>query len=625
MHIIKRRFIKGLVAAACLSSQLVPGALARPAEIPSQGHHLAFTSAIERLKNLGVPQSVLAQLAEADTTETFTGTITFSEVAGDLDDDGNTDAFITTVDYTFTVEWGGTAVFPSIEEEADSRVSAVSGRSGEVLWRKRWKDFVVPVAARVGKHDRAGALAFSGLMSMAGPFEDRRLLIDALAGRSGKRLWRSKHRSVTVSEYPAWAGHDVPVAVSLFDGVKGRSTDVLLGVAEVASVGVAFTSATQAIVVDGRSGKEERHPSVDAGINWIADPMPASDLDRDGLEDYVVALADSPHLGGGQEPPNLNGVVHARSSSDGGTIWTETGFDLNWLAWAFPLPDVVGGARSDIGLATIKPDKNSQIIGGVYFGEIDWVTYLVDGDGMRRWKRWGSWPYSPGDLDGDHRPDVVTMDYIHNFRKGMVGIKTRAYRGDGKTQWRRSIASSYDKGACQLGCSTGLGSGAWMVGDVDGDRTEETYVRHEVEQAPGEDPTFTDVIDGRSGKRFRAGGEELHAPAVSFGGSGTDLLEVVIEGGSATIRGRDGRSFRMLWETEIALNGLRSGRRSVSVTGGRFDADRCGDVLVSINVDRDAVTAALSGGSGELLWQQAAKRDIRLSEVGTPKDHNTAC
>lgn len=623
--ILSRRFVGCLVATACLASPLVPGALATPAEVPIAGRRLEFLSAVERLKGLGVPASLLTRLSNADESETFTDTVTFTDVAGDLDRDGRADAFVTTVDYEFTVTWGATDLFPSIESRADSRVLAVSGPTGEILWRKRWKDFVVPVAARVGKQDRPGALALSGLTSLAGPFEDRRLLIDALAGASGKRLWRSTHRSVTVSEYPAWAGHDVPVAVSLFDGVKGRSTDLLLGVGEFASAGIAFTSATQAIVIDGRTGREQRHPSVDAGANWIADPMPASDLDRDGLDDYVVAVDDSPHLGGGQDPPNIDGVVHARRSTDGGTIWTETGFDLNWLAWAFPLADVLGSAKRDIGLATIRPDENAQIIGGVYFGDIEWVTYLIDGDGIRRWKRWGSWPASPGDLDGDGRPDVVTMDYVHNFRKGVVGIKTRAYRSDGSTRWRRSITSSYDKGPCPGFCSAGMGSGSWAAGDIDGDGVLETYARHTVEQDPGEDPIFADVIDGYSGKRIRAGGEELHAPAVSYGGAGADLLEVTVEGSSATVRGRDGHTFRVLWETEIGLNGLRSGRRYVSVAGGRLDRDRCGDILVSINVDRDAVTAAISGGSGDLLWQHAAKKDIRLSQTGAARDHNRAC
>lgn len=621
---LQRRLIGWLVALGCLASQVVPSALAAPpAKVPHSGHHLALMSALERLKALGVPSPLLQRIEGATEGETITGTLTFSEVAGDLDRVGNADALITTVDYEITISWDTTDPFPTIEEKARSRVTAVSGSSGAVLWRKRWNDFVVPVPARTGADGRPGAIAFSGLMSLIGPFEDRRLIIDGIDGKSGKRVWRSSHQSVTASEYPVWAGHDVPVSVGIFNGVKGPSADVLLGVAEIASAGVAFTSATQAIVIDGRNGKERRHPSIDPGVNWTAEPWPVSDLDRDGLDDYVVAVDDSPDLGEGQDPPNLDGALHARRSTDGGDIWTETAFDLNLLAWTFALPDVVGSKTEDLGLATLKRDDEAVVANGVYFGKLQWRTYLVDGDGIRRWKRWGGWPRSPGDLDGDGRPDVMAMDFVQRFDKAVVGVRTRAYGGDGGPIWRRAIISSYNR--CPVSCSGAMGSSLRFVGDVDEDGVRDSFARHEIEQDPGEDPTFTDLIDGRSGTRARSGGEELHPAGTSLDLNGADLLEVVVGREVATVTARDGRSFKQLWETQIALNGLRSGRSIVWVSGGQLDRDRCGDVLVSINVDGDAVTAALSGGSGEMRWQHSANSDLRLGRVAPPKDHNPAC
>lgn len=620
---INKRLIGWMAGTACLASALVPSVAARPARAPDSSS-VRFLLGLERLEDLGMPNSVLERMPLRGDAETFTGTVTFTDVAGDLDRDGNSDAFITTVDYEFTIDWGTADMFPSIEEKADSRVLAVSGPSGKLLWRKSWKDFVVPMAGRVGKNDRPGALALSGLASLVGPFEDRRLTIDALAGRNGKRLWRSTHRSVTTSAFPAWAGYDVPTAISLFDGMKGTSTDVLLGVAQVASTGAAFTSASQAVVIDGRTGEEVRHPSIYPGVNWTSDPMAVSDLDADGLDDYVVSLNDSPGLGGGQDAPGIDGVVHGLRSVDGATLWTETGFDLNLVGWAFPLDDAVGDRTRDIGLMTARPPKEGQV-GAFYLGQIRWVTYLIDGDGMRRWRRWGAWPRSPGDLDGDGSLEVVTMDFVQSFGKGAVGIEHRAYGDGGAAVWRRSIVSRYEKGPCRFACSGSLGSSSSSAGDLDADGIPETYVRHEVEQDPGDDPTFTDIISGASGKRIRAGGEELQAPKISFGGKGTDLLEVSVNRNEATVQGRDGDSFRLLWETPIVLNGLRSGRRVISVAGARLDRDDCGDVLVSINVDRDALTIAISGGSGKVLWQRTSKRDVRLTQAGPSEDLNRAC
>lgn len=626
-RLLDRRIVGCAVALVCLIATSVPagaGPVTAHTSVDA-GHRLEFQVHLERLERLGVPTPLLDSLARAQQSETFSDTVTFSEAAGDLDRDGGADAFITTVDYEITIGWGATGFSPSIEEKATSRAVAVAGRTGKVLWTKTWNDMTIPIPARVGKNDRDGAIALSGLMSLIGPFENRRLVIDGLDGRSGKRLWRSKHQSVETSAYPAWAGHDVPVSLSLFDGVRGRSKDLLLGVAEVAFVGAAFTTASQAIVIDGRTGKEKRHPTVDVGINWIVQPMPTADLDDDGLDDYVVPLDASPHLGGGQDPPGLDGVVHARGSTRGEDLWTESGFDLNWLAWVFPMPDVVGSKTRDLAIMTLEEDEDAVVIGGVYFGEIEWATYLVDGKGIKRWKRWGGWPHSPGNLDGDHRPDVVTRDFLWNFSKGALTYKTRAYRVNGSTRWKRNIVSRYEPGPCRAACSAGVGSGAGFVGDIDSDGRRETYVRHEVQQNPGEDPTFSIIVDGKTGKRMRSGGEELHAPGISFGGRGTDLVEVEVNGASATVRGRDGATFRLLWETEIALNGLRTGKRWIWATGASFDGDRCGDLLLSINVDRDAVSAAISGGTGKLLWQRASKKDIRITQPAPPVDRNRTC
>lgn len=626
MTALRMRIAGCIVAFACfIAASPASGTPLVTSRASSNGHRIHFDAQLERLAELGVPRTLLAQLADVEQSDTFTGTFTFSEAAGNLDGKAGADAFITTVDYEITIDWGPASLSPTIEERSNSRVQAVAGTTGKVLWAKRWKDFTIPMPARVGRRDLPGAIALSGLLSMVGPFEDRRLVMDGLDGRTGKRLWRSRHQSVETSAYPAWAGHDVPVSLSLFDGVRGRSTDLLLGVAEVAYLGPLFTTATQAIVIDGRTGREERHDAIDTGVNWIVQPAAVADLDDDGLDDYVVPIGDGPHLGNGQDLPSLDGVVHARRSVDGEAIWTETGFDLNWLAWPFRLADVVGSDTRDIGLMTLKEDEDAFVVGNVYFGEVDWQTYLIDGDGIRRWRRWGGWPFAPGDLDRDGRPNVVTRDFLFGFRRGSITYRAQAYHLDGKLRWKRTIRSRFEPGPCPGFCSASIGSGAWSAGDIDGDGVRETYVRHEVEQDPGDDPTFSIVLDGTTGTRVRSGGEELHAAGISFGGPGTDLVEIEIENDTATVRARDGRTFRALWETELALNGIRAKRGYVSVTGVHLDGDGCGDLLLSINVERDAITAAFSGASGKLLWDRVSKRDIRLAQPSPPQDHNRRC
>lgn len=626
MGALKTKIAGCIVAIACFAAASpAAGSPVIVSRDPSAGYRIHFEAQLERLAELGVPRQVISALGSVEQSDTFTDTLTFSEPAGNLDRKGGSDAFITTIDYEITIDWGPAGMSPTIEERASSRVQAVSGTSGKVLWAKRWDDFTIPIAAKVGRRDKPGAIALSGLLSMIGPFEDRRLVMDGLEGRTGKRLWRSRHQSLETSAYPAWAGHDVPVSLSLFNGARGSSTDLLLGVAEVAYLGPVFTTATQAIVIDGRTGREKRHGAIDTGVNWIVQPAAVSDLDGDGLDDYVVPIGDSPHLGGGQDLPSLDGLVHARRSLNGETIWTETGFDLNWLAWPYRLADVVGSKKRDIGLMTLKHDEDAFMVGNVYFGEVEWLTYLLDGDGIRRWRRWGGWPFAPGDLDGDDRPNVVTRDYLFDFDGGSVSYKAHAYRVDGRPRWKRTIRSRYQVGPCPGFCSGSMGSSAWSAGDIDGDGVRETYIRHEVEQDPGEDPTFSIVLDGASGKRARSGGEELHPAGISFGGAGTDLVEVEINNSTATIRAREGKSFRMLWETELALNGIRAERGYVSVTGTHFDGDRCDDLLVSINVARDAITAAISGGSGKLMWDRVSKRDIRLAQPSPSRDRNPRC
>nr|MBA2724588.1 hypothetical protein [Actinomycetota bacterium] len=248
--------------------------------------NLALMRFTEQLAALGVPPSFLDDfLAE----QRMTGTFSYSLPAGDLNGDGSEDIFGTTIEYEVTFD-DTLFLLTGIEMSGRSEVSALSGRSGKVLWQRDYDDFTVPVPATVGRNHRVGALLIGGLDTLVGPVNDRYLQIEALVGSRPNRLWSVSYRSQIVQQGLTYVAHNVPLSLGLFDGLPGGADDLLVGVGEVASAGVSYVVSSQAHVIDGRSGDERVHPTVDVGVNWYPDPVPVGDLNDDRRDDYVVTV-----------------------------------------------------------------------------------------------------------------------------------------------------------------------------------------------------------------------------------------------------------------------------------------------------------------------------------------------
>lgn len=568
--------------------------------------------ALERLRRLGLPQEILDLVLRRD-QESFGGTFGWARNANDLDGDARRDLFLIAIRYRVTIGGGLPMLVPQVDFDATSKLTAISGLSGEVLWHKTFDDLVVPVPARVGHEARHGAIIVSGAVSLLGPVGDYRVGIAALEGASGDRIWRRRYKATVVETYPAYVVKDAPLAIEIFDGLDGPATDVLVSVGDFNAAHGAYTVQSQASVIDGHTGQDRVHPARDVGVGWYALPWAVGDLDGDGSDDYIVTDAVSVGHGFGITSP---GSGEARRGMDGSEIWSQSGFEFGDFAWPQRLRDVDGDGGDDVVIIT-EPHEGRDL-----------HTYLLEGaTGRRHWHGRGGFAYSPGDIDRDGVRDVVFRDATLRFRRRTSTIRVRAVNYRGKELWHRVHRSRFQRHECSSqDCLAMIMAGWSTIGDLQPDGLDDMVVYHARDLDPGPEQAVTYTVDGGTGRRLITGGSELHALGGALDGRGTDLAYADATRRRLQITARQGSGQELLWEATVdPRSPIKPALGAIWLSALSLGSDRCADVLVTLGWRRNDAVVALDGSDGSLLWARTFSGDSVDVRTTTGVDRNAAC
>jgi hypothetical protein len=554
-------------------------------EISNHGRPPAWLTGLERLRQIGVPEQILDGFLEDD--ESFSGVISYAEPAGDLDGDGGVDLFASLIKYTVTFETDPTGFFlTNITFEGKTTISALSGRTGETMWQKSYRSLTLPIPSTVGKPARPGALVISGVFSMLGPVERGTITFEALAGATGKRVWRRTYDSTALSSWTpyVYVTPNAILSLGLFDGMGNEAIDVVMTVGDLTVAEYVYAYRSSTVVIDGATGKEVHLDDSDLSVNWYGGPWATSDLDGDDLDDYVVTRS--------------SGQIEARRGIDGSTIWTGSGFSFEEIAWIYPLPDVAGDRTEDLAVTTLNADFAFR-------------SYLADGgDGEALWQRRGGWPYSPGDINGNGRSDVITRDAEDG--RGSMSTLIWAHDGRGSRLWTQRHVLRFRKGPCPRSCSRSMFWGWWEIGDLQPDGLVDMAVRLGVEQEPGPDVTESYSVDARDGSKVLTGDENFFPLGAAVDGHGTDAADVRLSGDRIVAEARVGTTGRTLWKSEAGLSDRLPDRSFVWAVGAQLTGDDRAEVLVSIDAPRSSLLLAFDGWDGRLLWARPLRGPVRV-------------
>lgn len=631
----KRHTLLRLAAVALVLSLVGPLLPAGGAEPPGQTPDLP--------PDTGLKMRMLGQLQDLGAPEIFTDMITQQEAsveegrfttAGpfpDLNNDGVAEVAEATFVYRIRISDSQTDLNQIVVESIRTKIRIRRGTDGKVHWTKTYDDFVIPVPARVGAPARPGVLALGGLLSFfGGGAGERYFNLEALDGSNGRRQWGREYRSVGGSyDFTASVTTNSPVSISLFQGLPGSATDVLVGLGDYVETPLTRTVAVRTVAVDGEQGEEVAHTNVDVGIDWIPYPIAISDSDGDGLDDYAVANNNAVDPGGPQEPPSFGGVLYARRGTDGAEIWTTGGLTLLYYAGLAHLPNVVGGGARDVGLVTYHP-SDEQLLPAplpelpISFINAYPVVMLFDGaNGYHRWTKPGEWLFSPGDVSGDGTDDVVVERVKANKKR--LRYEQHAFTGADRKLWTHDV--TWNPKDCLAGaCFRRWFGWGGRMGDVQPDALTDTFVDLGMWEDPGGEERKTHVMDARSGRVLYRSGDTLSPAMTAIDGDGSDLLTLQTDASSLTITARAGTSGRPLWRTELkGPEELLKKRTYPWGAGFSLPGDACGDIVVSATLRSHSFYAILAGADGKMLWSFWSGARADRPRVTDSIDRNFAC
>ena len=578
-----------------------------------------------------MPESFLPFLH--DDARVRTGRALYAEPAPDLDRNGTPEVLESDMRYRYEIAEGQQAL-PTVESDVDTRIVVRNGRNGRKLWTKRYDTDAYPFSMRVGHKGQHGVVVISGFWNFYGTTEQSTLRFDAF-DRRGKHLWSREYTSVSYYELLTYVREDGPVVVASFDGVKGRAEDLMLGLATSADAMFTRTTATRVVVIDGRDGSEKAHPIVDVGIDWWPIPLPTKDLDGDGLDDYATTnkFGVDPGDSEAQQGPSIGGTVYTRKGTDGTPIWTTSGLRMAVFGWTDALPDVVGDRTPEVGLSTYVESKTELPlpIDVPLLPLFDYRprVYLFDGDfGAKVWHRPYEWLYSPGDIDGNGRADLLLLRWFWWPRRHKSSLHMRGVNGMGDRLWETRSTWRYETMPCPRGaCFASFGM--WFDGspDFQPDGVDDVLQGQVVEQNAAFTDSITRTFDGRTGRtRFEDNSNRrFNSAGVAIDGRGTDLLAFEYGDNEIHVTARNGNN-RVLWGGTLAGPEKLLPRNSgFWGTGFVLPGDRCGDPIINGWHGNDYYYGVFDGGSGRVLWSRWTGSKQERPRFSERTDRNRRC
>jgi hypothetical protein len=421
----------------------------------------------------------------------------------------------------------------SVPRVGPDAISAVSGATGDTLWS-------VP---QLGPQDispiRLGSTG-PGILFTEDVYGDSIGVLDRRGTLLWQRVWPDGVASFLVGDFLPGGGDDLFVVrhVDSGDGAGVRSAEV----------------------VDGTSGRTVSALGPMALPWWDAPPQAVGDLDGDGAADVVWS-----------EPRDAGGDVLRAYAGDGRLLWENDDLAFVTMDGVTPVGDLTGDGRPDF---TVWSEERAP----------QWrETTLVSGaDGRALWTRPGTETLRVGDMNGDHRADLVLAE--HTFVDERYGLTLRGYDAGGRLLYRRA-APFVD---------------VEPAGDVDADGVTDLHAVWLDSEEDPDDPyqgPREGFVAGRTGRVLRTNPTAReYTLRASVDCRGADTTTVAYGPETAVVRALDGRTTRTLWSVTVPLE---PGYPDVQVTALPRIAGRCADVLVASS---GGYTARVEP-SGRIRWQ----------------------
>lgn len=509
-------------------------------------------------------------------------------------------------------------VMESTTRSGRLEITMRDGLTARPLWG--WSgDFVdgslMPVPAKVGRKGRNGILMLK--------WEGREVTFLGLSNK-GRTVYDYSVGPLSDALDGYVLKNESLVSFDLFDGLKGRATDILLGLGEGAQleptgagIGARAFANVRARVIDGRDGTLVDHEAIEPVLDDIPRLHAAPDADGDGLDDYVAfpAVPDLVPEGQGPPVPDLEAdYMRARKGTDGASIWQSHPIPVRS---ASPLVVAEDPPQQDVSIRSrfgdLSGSKRKDIVVQVYEydffqedqSDLESDLYLIDGEtGWIRWQKPGWAPLPIGDPDKDGKRDILTANPI--APQGRVGLKLVALSGkDGKVLYKR-------KHVLKEKPPPNVFRFAWVdpSGDLEPDGVPELSILlawHDMDSNRSARRDY--YLTAKTGKRLGIG-KRYGWIFGAVDGHGDDLMKIAIDDDRWTgWKIYAGIGLREIMEVDISDERYPLGESSFfSAWPARFNRDGCVDFLVSLWISpgpqpRGATfSAALDGGSGRVLW-----------------------
>jgi hypothetical protein len=461
-----------------------------------------------------------------------------------------------------------------LDESATVGITARDGRTGKPLWSTT---VAIPpdgdpkvLPERLGAKGKPGVLVVDSYL-VSGATGTKTVAIEALSGKTGKRLWSHSF----VGTYGAGA---TSTAIPTFDGVihdvKGPTMDALV------TLETALPSAggdqTTPVIVSGVNGSVHHPGAAVTSTAGFPSFQAIPDVTGDGLSDLLLL------------DPGTPGLVEAKHGHTGVVFWKRSQTVDSFTA-AMAVGSYSRRSISDIAVAQSSPVDGSADI-----------TALSGHNGHKLWSRVAGGIYLLGKAGKHLQPalGLVTSSSSSTSTTSTTGLAYEAVAVTGKLIYskHRSVKVTDPPGSTSSGSSSGLDP----LGDVqpDGslDQIGALFVSAD-SATKSVSVTVHGVVDGRTG-RLRKVSFDTGADGSLRKGAATDLLEVELAKGKPQITARRGLTGKRYYLRTVP--GLHHVEGAV-VTGMRVSGNSCSDIALTTIAGTTNTVGVLSA-RGTVLW-----------------------